>query len=299
MARPGYHTEETEKALRDRIRLQVQRSVSLPSIPAILHPIQTLASDINCSLDALAIVFKRDPASVARLLQMANSAMYGFNRSIISVRQAILLLGLNAINTIVQHATDTRRTSTSSATVTRTTQDIWMHNYAVALLAQHIAKDAAHLQVDQEVAYCAGLLHDIGRVVFLHLFPKEYLAMLERPAEETDDITQRELDTFYVSHTQVGRWLGEQWNFPAPILKTITLHHHPQPTDGLVAIVQLADQLVKSLHIGFTMPGTLEPRLHSLLRALNLHPPRVRRYEDYIQEEIANLHDSIPLDTTA
>ena len=273
--------------------------MSLPSIPAILHPIQTLASDINCSLDALVIVFKRDPASVARLLQMVNSAMYGFNRSIVSVRQAILLLGLNAINTIVQHATDTRSTSALPATPTRTTQDIWLHNYAVALLAQHIAMDAAHLQVDQEVAYCAGLLHDIGRVVLLHLFPEKYLTMLEQPAGDADDdITQRELDTFYVSHAQVGRWFGEQWNFPAPILKTITLHHHPQHTDGLVAIVQLADQLVKSLHIGFAMPGTPEPRFPSILRALNLHPQRVRRYADYIQEEIANLHDCMRLDTT-
>ena len=282
--------------MRDSIRLQVQRCVSLPSIPAILHPIQTLASDINCSLDALAVVFKRDPASVARLLQMVNSAMYGFNRSIVSVRQAILLLGLNAVNTIVQNATDTRKTTPAPAT--HAMQDIWLHNYAVALLAQHIAVDATHLQIDQEVAYCAGLLHDIGRVVLLHLFPEEYLALLAQPVEDAADITHRELDTFYVSHVQAGRWLGEQWNFPAPILRTITTHHNTQHTDRLATIVQLADQLVKSLHIGFVMPGTPEPRFESLLRTLNLHQRRLRRYEDAIQKEIANLHDCIPLDPT-
>ncbi len=297
MSRPGYHAEEPENAKRDKIRLQVQRCMSLPSIPAILRPIQLLASDINCSLDDLALVFKRDPASVARLLQMVNSAMYGFSRSIISVRQAILLLGLNAINAIMQQATDTQDPSATTATCTM--QDIWLHNYAVALLSQHIAMDAARLQVDQEVAYCAGLLHDIGRVALLHLFPEEYLAMLEQPAENSnDDITQRELDTFHASHAQVGRWLGEQWNFPTPILRTITLHHHPQHTDNLVTIVQLADQLVKSRHIGFAIPDMREPRFHSLLRALNLHPRRVRRYEDYIQEEITNLRTIIPLGTT-
>jgi HD-like signal output (HDOD) protein len=84
---------------RAQIRTLLQQYEEIPTVPSMVEAITALTEDINCSLAALEAAIKADPACVARFLHMGNSAFHGSgaNRTVTSVRRAILMFGFNAV----------------------------------------------------------------------------------------------------------------------------------------------------------------------------------------------------------
>jgi putative nucleotidyltransferase with HDIG domain len=169
-----------------------------------------------------------------------------------------------------------------------TVNTLRLHSLAVATLAQHIAQTSPR-ELDEELAFCAGLLHDLGRVVLLHLFPQEYHQMLTQLRDEPDaDISKVEFDTFEVTHAVVGQWLGEHWHFPPPILQVIATHHSTQAANPLVATVMLANALANMYGAG--LGGTVRSsNVDALLRTLGLPPKHVDQYAKYLDTELPHL----------
>ena len=169
---------------------------------------------------------------------------------------------------------------------------IRLHSLAVATLAQYIAQTAPR-EIDAELAFCGGLLHDLGRVVLLHLFPQEYHQMFARLRDEPEaDISKVEFDTFEVTHAVVGQWLGERWHFPAPILQVIATHHSTQAANPLVATVMLANALANMCGAGLG-GAARSSNLDTLLRTLGLPPTHVDQYARYLDTELPNLTDLV------
>jgi putative nucleotidyltransferase with HDIG domain len=173
-----------------------------------------------------------------------------------------------------------------------TVNTIRLHSLAVAALAQYIAQTSPR-EIDEELAFCAGLLHDLGRVVLLHLFPQEYHQMLMQLRKEPDaDISKVEFDTFAVTHVVVGQWLGEHWHFPPPILQVIATHHSTQAANPLVASVMLANALANMYGVG--LGGTVRSSsVDALLRTLGLPPKHVDQYAKYLDTELPRLTDLV------
>jgi putative nucleotidyltransferase with HDIG domain len=290
MSLPAKYQEPSPNMRRARIRTLLQQYEEIPTVPSMVEAITVLTENINCSLAALEAAIKADPACVARLLHMANSAFYGSgaNRTVTSVRRAILMFGFNAVKNITLNLTvfDCFRTQNTAEIATVNT--IRLHSLAVATLAQYIAQTSPR-EIDAELAYCGGLLHDLGRVVLLHLFPQEYHQMLTQLRDEPEaDISKVEFDTFEVTHAVVGQWLGERWHFPAPILQVIATHHSTQAANPLVATVMLANALANMYGAG--LGGTVRSSsVDALLRTLGLPPTHVDQYAKYFDTELPHL----------
>ena len=225
---------------------------------------------------------------------MANSAFYGSgaHRTVTSVRRAILMFGFNAVKNVTLSLTVFDCFHTQNTAEIATVNTLRLHSLAVATLAQHIAQTSPR-ELDEELAFCAGLLHDLGRVVLLHLFPQEYHQMLTQLRDEPDaDISKVEFDTFEVTHAVVGQWLGEHWHFPPPILQVIILkfmglgaHLAANP---LVATVMLANALANMYGAG--LGGTVRSsNVDALLRTLGLPPKHVDQYAKYLDTELPHL----------
>ena len=294
MSLPARYQESSHNTRRVQIRTLLKQYEEIPTVPSMVETITALTEDVNCSLAALEAAIKADPACVARLLQMANAAFYtsGGSRTVTSVRRAILLFGFDAVKNITLNLTvfDCFRTQNTAEITTVNT--IRLHSLAVATLAQHIARTSSR-EIDEELAFCAGLLHDLGRVVLLHLFPQEYHEMLTQLTDEPDaDLSKVEFDTFEVTHAVVGQWLGEHWNFPAPILQVIATHHSTQAANPLVATVMLANALVHMYGVGFG--GMVRSSsVEALLRALGLSSTHVDQYAKYLDTELPHLTELI------
>jgi HD-like signal output (HDOD) protein len=279
-----------EPDIHNHIRVLVQGCETLPTIPGTIEVILTLVEDINTSLDELATAIMNDLACTVRVLQMANSVFYGSRRVVSSVRRAILLLGFNTIKNIAMHLPVFDSFLTHNASEIATIKRLWLHNLAVATLSRRIAVDLDWPHMQADLAFCAGLLHDLGRVVLLHLFPEEshqFLSQLER--HPGGDLLTVELCAFHVTHAQVGRWFAEAWHLPAPILQTIAYHHHSHVDDPLVMTVMLADYIVRTQGIGSTEGHHHLSNPHRFAKALDLPPRYIEQYSAYIQIEADDL----------
>jgi putative nucleotidyltransferase with HDIG domain len=209
-----------------------------------------------------------------------------------SVRHAIRMFGFNAVKNITLSLTvfDCFRTNNTAEIAAVNTMR--RHSLAVAALSQYIAQTAPR-DIDAELAYCAGLLHDFGRVILLHFFPQEYHALLTQLEHASEaDISKIEFDTFGVTHAVAGQWLGEQWHFPPPILQVIATHHSTHVANPLVATVMLANALahMRSVGCGGMMRSS---SMDALLRILGLPPKDVQQYTEYLDTVLPNLTELV------
>lgn len=290
MSLPARLQNSTDQQRRTLVRLLIQRCEYIPTMPWAAEAIVPLARDINSSLDRLEAAIKTDLACTARLLRTANTAFYGSARSMTSVRRAILLLGFRTIERLVSTLPVFDSFRTHNTAEIAHLNGLWFHSVAVATLARRIAADVSQ-RVDAESAFCAGLLHDLGRITLLQLFPKAYHPLLTRlERNPACNLIKAELETFHVTHMEAGRWLAEAWHFPAPMVRVMALHHALHPTDPLVTTVVLADHLVQQQQLGLESGAGLGVSLTRLLRALNLTPDHMTRYTTYIQAEVQTLH---------
>jgi putative nucleotidyltransferase with HDIG domain len=279
---------------RAKLRTLLRNYEEIPTVPSMVETITALTADVNCSLAALEATIKTDQSCMARLLQVANSAFYvsGANRTVTSVRRAILMFGFNAVHNITLSLTSFDCFRTQNTAEIATVHAIRLHSVAVATLAQRIAQTSPR-DLDPELAYCAGLLHDLGRVVLLHLFPQEYHELLTQFAHDPEtEMSKVEFDTFAVTHAVAGQWLGELWHFPPPILQVIATHHSTQAANPLVATVMLANALANMSGAG--LGGAVRSlNVDSLLRTLGLPPGQVNQYTKYLATELPHLNDIV------
>ena len=286
MQLPTQPSDSTMDNLRVYIRTQVRHCEDLPAIPRSVKTVTALLGDINSSLDEIEASIVSDPCSAIRLIQMANSAFYGSHQVVMSIRRAILLLGFDALKLLFSnvplHDSFVRKNTSEIQVI----DSISLHSLAVARLSQRIAKDVRQRVIEPDDAFCAGLLHDIGRSVLLHLFAKDYYQLLSRVDNDPErDLFQAETQTFEVTHTEVGRWFAEAWHLPVPIVQTMAMHHHLSTENRLVMIVQLADYIVSKERIGLVDGHDRTRNPGPLLRGLDLSTEQLKQYGRFIQSE--------------
>lgn len=217
----------------------------LPAIPAVvLELIRELGND-ELNTDILARKIGHDPVLAARLLQIANSPFYGLSRQVGSLNEAIIILGLSSVRTLMVAVGIMHGWSGLPAHLFDR-KDYWRRNFRVAQMARYLA-----FQTDQnpDMGFTAGLLHDIGQLVLLNEKPESYPAILNE-SHDGDDLIAREYARFGFDHAMLGEGVARRWNFPLEIQQAIAWHHHVEQAihQPLAMVVCLADWLEGQLH---------------------------------------------------
>jgi len=205
-------------------------------------------------------LIRQDPALTANLLRFAGRADKGVRSGQLTVQQAVTLLGFNAVRNSVLavqiHAVLPRHEENENATTLR--RELWRHALATACAAEALAPVVLGTHGRSE-AFVAGLLHDIGKHALDASFPKSYARVADRVAQRRQNVCDAEQEVFGLDHTVAGKRLAARWNLPAAIVECVWLHHVDPTTlpsavknAKLVALVHLADGLVRRLQIGFS-----------------------------------------------
>ena len=225
----------------------IEKLHDLPSLPAIVMEIMQSIGQSDVDIKTLADKVQRDQALSAKTLRLANSSFYGMQRKVTTIQQAISILGFHSVRTLV-----------TAAAVTGSFQAVkfrdfnfhafWRHAIASAVCAKVLAR---HCQANQEYAFMAGLLHDIGRLALVTAFPLEYAAVIAHRATEDCYLFNAERAILGVDHAYAGLVLAERWKFPDIMQKAVGNHHDliNQPHDSLAAIVHVADAIVHALDL--------------------------------------------------
>ena len=217
----------------------------LPALPAaVVDIIETLGRD-DISAAEVAFHLSHDPALSAKTLRLTNSSFYGMSRQIGSIPDAITILGLRIVRTMVLAAAVTGSFQ-AAACSNFNLQAFWRHAMGCALFGQSLARE---LHMDTDIGFTVGLLHDIGRVALASLFPDDYTMALSHQHAHDVLLIDAERATLGTDHAEMGGLLAEHWHFSPVVVEAITHHHAPalHHGPGLVGLTHLADAFSHAL----------------------------------------------------
>ncbi len=186
----------------------------------------------------LSRLISTDAALVAHLLRIVNSPYYGLSRRIGTVGDALAVLGVNLIRRTVT-ATVLQRPLLAYLHDSAVARAFWRHGLLCAALARHLALARG---IDGEIAYMAGLMHDVGRLAMLMQYPHETDVLLRLRSGEDEQGIEDESERFGFDHAQVGGALLELWELPERIVVAAQRHADAtEPEEALCASVWQAN----------------------------------------------------------
>jgi putative nucleotidyltransferase with HDIG domain len=214
----------------------------LPGLPETHTRIMAMADNPTTDVADIARIVSTDTALAARVLQVANSPFYGMTGRIDSVTRAIVILGTRTVYSL---AIGTGMAEALGQPDPRSECgcDFWKHGLQTAIAARALAENNG--TVDPDVAFTAGLLHDMGKLVLSAMFPDAYRSLLDEHAVTGTPLTELEERTFGMDHAQAGGILCRTWNLPDSLSHIVENHHRFPTTQAECAVVHSANVLAR------------------------------------------------------
>ena len=217
-----------------------------PFSPILNRLLATLAQD-DISFARLGDLIEKDTVVAGNILRLVNSALYGRQGTINSVRHAITLLGINKLRNAVLGMSITRMWNDVRTPPGWSMARFNLHSVSTAILADLLAQ---RLPVDYpEGAFAAGLFHDVGRLLIALGLREEHGQILQLYAESGQSMIECEQEVIGVTHPELSVAAMVAWNLPRPIQTAVELHHRPPEARDeleLAHVVYAADQFVNA-----------------------------------------------------
>jgi HD-like signal output (HDOD) protein/ActR/RegA family two-component response regulator len=228
----------------------------------LLRVLETPTSDAA----AIARVVERDVALSAKLLQLANSSFFAPRTPITSVAAAVVRLGTQAIRSLAIMDGMIRNCDARDKVLRSWLTRFNTHALEVASLAERLADQRA-----RQDAFCAGLLHDCGQLVFATCRPEVFSAHL-RLNDDRRLLVELEEETFGITHAQAGAYFLTLWGLPLEVIRAAGTHTDALPPAkgrlGACTVAHLAHQLVEAEVLRLcSPPGTPGPADAALQQA--------------------------------
>lgn len=266
----------------EAILQSVERLPSPPS--AVIEIIHTL-EDSDASADVLARKVEADLGLLTSVLRLVNSAHYAISGGVSSIRQAIALLGFNAIRNLVciHGISDYFQRGGGSFDY----RHLVRHSIGVGCVARVFARSVT---VNPDTAFVAAMVHDAGKFALAIAAPDEHALVLDYIQQHDCHVTGAENAVIGMDHAKIGAHLARHWNLPEEICHAVACHHQPPEDDmessPLADLIHVADVLAHAMELGLSEQV---PPLsgHAMLRLkLSLHT--VARSLGKIEEEYAD-----------
>lgn len=249
-------TEAIARALflRDLLANQdLQRLVTqmqaLPTLPALYSELMNELQGKDPSLSRITGIVSRDLGLSSKILQLVNSPFFALAERISDMGQAVLHIGIEPIKALVlalQMYALFERMKPGETSL----KPLWNHSWAVGRLAQKIAQTEDLELYAVQQSFTAGLLHDVGKLVFITGVPKQFAAALTLHRESRIPLWRAEQQIFGCTHAEVGAYLLGLWGLPTPVVETVAMHHRPADcstrTISVLTAVHVADALERA-----------------------------------------------------
>lgn len=202
------------------MKLMIEKATNLPGIPKVVQELIASFSNDKINSDRIAVILSNDQALTAKVLRMANSVRYGGHRKVGSVKDAVIVLGIDSLRTLVLSL---GFVSALKAPEGFNLKEFWLKSFKVANRCKWLAKS---LKTDPEIAYTCGLLHAIGEYL-IHLVKPEEAILIDKRVNTGELRSRLEQELLGFDYTQAGSQLAEHWHFPDDIVKAIRWQENP------------------------------------------------------------------------
>jgi HD-like signal output (HDOD) protein len=261
----------------------------IATLPEITLKIIELVENPRSTAQDLHKVISNDPALVARILKVVNSAFYGLPGQIGSINRAIVLLGLNAVKNIVIAASLAKLFRGGRVSANFSARDLWTHSIAVGVFSKMIVQKINNTLPDE--AFLSGLIHDIGILVELQVFRDPLVEITDRSAKDGTRYIDIESQVIGVDHQMLGTGLTTKWKFPRSFQFVTGYHHNPMSLAPecrfLTCVVNVADHICCREGHGFSLTCKNEPLDPGVLAELNLSMETIDALAKALPEALA------------
>ena len=214
---------------RERVLEKVLLSDNLPTLPTVASELLRVTSRDDTLIGDIAALVTNDIALSAKVLKVVNSAYYSFPNQISTIQQAVSILGINAVRSLVLSFSFLKVRKTGLADVFDY-EKFWERSLTTAVAAKLLAATIRGL--DADILFTAALLQNIGVLILARTLPENYAQVLGRVREHNDTLTDVETELLGITHVEVGYEVANAWGFPAILIAPIRYHHHPETYDG-------------------------------------------------------------------
>jgi len=290
---------ESPSISREEIQTAIMGIKDFPVFNSILTAFKLTTKQMEMSVEDVVYLIQRDSGLCAQVLTFANSTYIAPKSPVDDIEMAIQLIGLRRLQIFsltLKSGIDVSKLFTAFEW-----QSFWMHQVGCALLSQEILQllEAPPLPL----AYLAGLLHDIGKIIITHLYPLEYNEAVVYAMKEGISLLAAEREFFSITHEEAAALFIEYNNMPRAF-STVAAHHSDPgraETDvELTALISLANYLCKKYKVGFSGAPTPSPNslVHEqpgwkILKKWTDSPCRPELFESKISKRIKRLKQEL------
>ncbi len=267
----------------------------LPTLPQIAYRLLHILCQKDPDLNELEKIIRYDQSISAKVLSVANSAYFGFQKEIDTIHRAIIALGARQVGEIAFSVCVLSTFRPLKSIQGFNLRDFWLHCIITGIIARILAP-ALECQ-NEEKFFTLGLLHDIGRLVLIYLFPKEFEEILINQKISGKSLLVEE-KKFGLAHTWLGRWLLYRWGLPDIFAQVARFHHNPFHNGKFLfepAVIKLADIIAHQLETD-SLPTSPSEEVDPLLEKLNLSKVVYRtiiEHLEVIQKDMKNAWDTL------
>jgi diguanylate cyclase (GGDEF)-like protein len=239
----GLKTRKMCCAMNEQLINRIRQCSTLPSLPAIAIQVLELAQKADVDIAEIARTISKDPALSTKILRTVNSSFYARSQHVSTISHALVILGLQSVKTLVLGFSLVTNLIGGKEKGFKHV-DYWRRSIYSATAARTIGVKAGLVQ--QEEAFLAALLKDLGMLVLDQVLGDEY-GEIHKLAPTHSDLSAVEIKSLGCDHAEVGGFLASNWKLPPVLTTPITFHHNPQGmTDPalrkLVDVVSLASR---------------------------------------------------------
>lgn len=244
-----------------------------PTLPTIYTALSEVMSNPRSTANDAGLIIAQDQASVAKLLKAANSSFYGFRTRIDTVTQAIFYIGFEEVRNLILAIAIMDIFKSTNINVVLNPVDLWKHSIAVGVCTRLIG--VANQVKDIECYFISGILHDLGKLLFVRNIEAEYSAVVNLTREKGISLRQAEIELLGISHTVAGELIAEKWKLSTNIKSSISNHHSgidPIGSENMTASVHLANIIAKTLGLGFSGDRMIDQPNENIWKRISIDP---------------------------
>ena len=209
------------------------------AMPSVIVKALNIMKKPTASMKELGDIVMFDQSLTIKILALVNSAYYGFSQQISSINIALSLLGMVKVKNIIVAVAMKPMMSNAGD------KELWKHSMRVAAGCEYLAKLTKIM--DEDEAFIAGFVHDVGKIV-LHMANEKLYTKVAKAIEGGTDVLEAEKKYFDSDHVKTGSLLAKRWQLPILLANIISYHHAPSLSSIPVPcnLVSLIDKVVQT-----------------------------------------------------
>lgn len=260
---------------KQRLDLLLRNADEIKAIPHVVVRTLKVSGDECSGASELAKVIESDAAISTMVFKRANCVFYSGKQRVSSVKDAIVRIGFSKTRNMVLGISILKNFGNLTNSLGFDREGFWEHSLAVGSIAKKLVHQSR--TVDPDLAFFAGLTHDVGKLIFDEHMPDKYESALEASGQRGISLSRTERDVFQINHTEVAHVILERWRLPE-VISLVALHHNSYREINtqvscecrpMVKLIYVANAIAKACRLGGSGDEMIYPIPNELLVELD------------------------------